>query len=242
MGKAAGIRPHKQLCGCWPSLLPWMMQQQLQFQALPGSAAAMSAWLLMSSPRKSSSMRFGSRAHITSCWLTLLTLFACISMFKLFLLTWNPSSETTEFSDSSSSSSCSSSLRRSLPIREVRMQAVISNFPEPALAVHAVSSNLTRLEQEFWQQPDGQGFKPCIQFSDEYKQESEQIVAQREKYVMVVVNGGLNQQKNQIVDAVVMARILGANLVLPFMQINQIWEDERWEICCLLACLMKLMN
>jgi len=106
------------------------------------------------------------------------------------------------------------------------MQAVISNFPEPALAVHAVSSNLTRLEQEFWQQPDGQGFKPCIQFSDEYKQESEQIVAQREKYVMVVVNGGLNQQKNQIVDAVVMARILGANLVLPFMQINQIWEDE----------------
>jgi hypothetical protein len=51
----------------------------------------------------------------------------------------------------------------------------------------------------------------------------------------VVVNGGLNQQKNQIVDAVVMARILGANLVLPFMQINQIWEDERWVICCLLA-------
>jgi hypothetical protein len=28
---------------------------------------------------------------------------------------------------------------------------------------------------------------------------------------------------------------LGANLVLPFMQINQIWEDERWVICCLLA-------
>jgi hypothetical protein len=58
--------------------------------------------------------------------------------------------------------------------------------------------------------------------------ESVQAVAQREKYLMVVVAGGLNQQRNQIVDAVVIARILGATLVLPIMQVNPIWEDERY--------------
>jgi hypothetical protein len=83
-------------------------------------------------------------------------------------------------------------------------------------------------EQEFFRhQPDGLGFRPCIQFSKEFKQESAELIAQREKYLLVVVNGGLNQQRNQIVDAVIIARILGANLVVPIMEINQIWQDER---------------
>ncbi|XP_028769623.1 O-fucosyltransferase 20 [Neltuma alba] len=43
---------------------------------------------------------------------------------------------------------------------------------------------------------------------------------------MVVVAGGLNQQRNQIVDAVVIARILGAALVVPILQVNVIWGDE----------------
>jgi len=47
----------------------------------------------------------------------------------------------------------------------------------------------------------------------------------RRKYLIVVVNGGLNQQRNQIVDAVVIARILGAALVVPVMQVNMIWRD-----------------
>ncbi|GFZ02765.1 O-fucosyltransferase family protein [Actinidia rufa] len=54
----------------------------------------------------------------------------------------------------------------------------------------------------FWEQPDG------------------------EKYLVVVVSGGINQQRNQIVDAVVMARILGATLVVPILQVNVIWGDE----------------
>ncbi|KAJ0965355.1 hypothetical protein J5N97_026493 [Dioscorea zingiberensis] len=43
---------------------------------------------------------------------------------------------------------------------------------------------------------------------------------------MVVASGGLNQQRNQIVDAVVIARVLGATLVLPVLQVNQVWGDE----------------
>jgi len=37
----------------------------------------------------------------------------------------------------------------------------------------------------------------------------------------------LNQQRNEIVDAVVIARILEASLVVPVLQVNLIWGDER---------------
>ncbi|KAG7624452.1 GDP-fucose protein O-fucosyltransferase [Arabidopsis thaliana x Arabidopsis arenosa] len=79
---------------------------------------------------------------------------------------------------------------------------------------------------DFWKQPDGLGYKPCLDFSIEYRRESKKILVERRKYLMVVVSGGLNQQKIQIVDAVVIARILGAVLVVPILQINLIWGDE----------------
>lgn len=82
-------------------------------------------------------------------------------------------------------------------------------------------------ENEFWKQPDGLGYKPCLDFSSAYRRESKRIVRERRKYLMVVVSGGMNQQKNQIVDAVVIARILGAVLVVPVLQVNLIWGDER---------------
>jgi hypothetical protein len=82
-------------------------------------------------------------------------------------------------------------------------------------------------ESEFWKQPDGLGYKPCLKFSREYSRWSELIVKNRRKYLLVVVSGGMNQQRNQIVDAVVIARILGAALVVPILQVNVIWGDER---------------
>lgn len=82
-------------------------------------------------------------------------------------------------------------------------------------------------ESEFWKQPDGLGYKPCLVFSRDYRRASEGLVKDRSKYLMVVVSGGMNQQRNQIVDAVVIARILGAALVVPILQVNIIWGDER---------------
>ncbi|WJX43238.1 O-fucosyltransferase 20 [Trifolium repens] len=79
---------------------------------------------------------------------------------------------------------------------------------------------------EFWKQPDGLGYKPCLDFSRDYRRDSDGIVKNRKRYLMVVVSGGLNQQRNQIVDAVVIARILGAALVVPILQVNVIWGDE----------------
>lgn len=82
-------------------------------------------------------------------------------------------------------------------------------------------------QSEFWKQPDGLGYKPCLKFTHEYTKASAAIVKNRRKYLMVVVSGGMNQQRNQIVDAVVIARILGASLVVPVLQVNVIWGDER---------------
>lgn len=85
-------------------------------------------------------------------------------------------------------------------------------------------------ESGFWKQPDGMGYRPCLDFSERYRREGDEIVKDRTKYLMVVVSGGMNQQKNQIVDAVVIARILGAALVVPILQVNVIWGDERYAL------------
>ncbi|KAK6933719.1 GDP-fucose protein O-fucosyltransferase [Dillenia turbinata] len=81
-------------------------------------------------------------------------------------------------------------------------------------------------DSEFWKQPDGLGFRPCLRFSREYEKTSGVVLKDRSKYLMVVVSGGMNQQRNQIVDAVIIARILGAALVVPILQVNVIWGDE----------------
>ncbi|KAK6933725.1 GDP-fucose protein O-fucosyltransferase [Dillenia turbinata] len=81
-------------------------------------------------------------------------------------------------------------------------------------------------ENEFWKQPDGLGFRPCLRFSREYEKTNAVVLKDRSKYLMVVVSGGMNQQRHQIVDAVVIARILGAALVVPILQVNVIWGDE----------------
>ncbi|KZV46494.1 hypothetical protein F511_10599 [Dorcoceras hygrometricum] len=96
------------------------------------------------------------------------------------------------------------------------------------LPPHGVPSNLniSAEEKEFWKQPDGMGFRPCLHFSLEYRKASSRISKQKKKFLVVVVSGGLNQQRNQIVDAVVIARILDAALVVPVLQVNRIWGDE----------------
>lgn len=71
------------------------------------------------------------------------------------------------------------------------------------------------------------GYRPCLGFSMEYGTAGRAVAAERRRFLMVVVSGGVNQQRNQIVDAVVIARILGAALVVPILQVNLVWGDER---------------
>ena len=119
-----------------------------------------------------------------------------------------------------------------------QQQGLISaGFSKPdalaAVSDSEPSLSLSRAEPEsesepFWKQPDGLGYRPCLIFSKEYGRATEGMVNDRSKYLMVVVSGGMNQQRNQIVDAVVIARILGAALVVPVLQVNVIWGDERY--------------
>ncbi|KAI3777654.1 hypothetical protein L1987_47455 [Smallanthus sonchifolius] len=86
--------------------------------------------------------------------------------------------------------------------------SVTSMVPLPPRSVTGAAS-------EFWQQPDGEGFRPCLGFSLKYRRRSVEIADEKKRFLVVVVSGGLFQIRNQIVDAVVMARILEAALVLP---------------------------
>ncbi|OMO71760.1 GDP-fucose protein O-fucosyltransferase [Corchorus olitorius] len=94
------------------------------------------------------------------------------------------------------------------------------------LPVHLVSGNLSEEETDFWRQPDGKGYRPCLEFGIGYRKKSATISKEKNRFLVVVVAGGLNQQRNQIIDAVVIARILEASLVVPILQVNHIWEDD----------------
>ena len=64
-------------------------------------------------------------------------------------------------------------------------------------------------------------------FRIDYRKASPKISKDKRRFVVVVASGGLNQQRNQIVDVVIIARILEAALVVPVLQVNLIWGDER---------------
>ncbi|KAI7733063.1 hypothetical protein M8C21_033420, partial [Ambrosia artemisiifolia] len=44
-------------------------------------------------------------------------------------------------------------------------------------------------------------------------------------YIQVFLDGGLNQQRMGICDAVAVAKILNATLVIPYLEVNPVWKD-----------------
>lgn len=47
-------------------------------------------------------------------------------------------------------------------------------------------------------------------------------------YIQVFLDGGLNQQRMGICDAVAIAKILNATLVIPHFEVNPVWQDSRY--------------
>ncbi|KAJ4974082.1 hypothetical protein NE237_007256 [Protea cynaroides] len=82
-------------------------------------------------------------------------------------------------------------------------------------------------EAEFWKQHNELRYRPCLDFGEDYQRSSSEILRDQTKYLMVVVNGGMNQERNQIVNAVVIAWILESSLFVSILQVNVIWGDER---------------
>ncbi|CAI5955200.1 unnamed protein product [Closterium sp. NIES-65] len=59
-----------------------------------------------------------------------------------------------------------------------------------------------------------------------WSEKERRLALNRGRYLMAVVTGGLNQMRLQIGNAVVIARILRAVLVVPVLQENNIWHDR----------------
>eukprot|EP00897_Mesotaenium_endlicherianum_P000918 jgi/Mesen1/10827/ME000093S10344 len=67
--------------------------------------------------------------------------------------------------------------------------------------------------------------KPCLRRKSEPEEYSAEQV-QSNGYLLVDLNGGLNQQRRGLANAVVVARILNATLVLPKLLCHPIWNDS----------------
>ncbi|CAI9103187.1 OLC1v1001633C1 [Oldenlandia corymbosa var. corymbosa] len=195
----------------------------------PISSASLES-LLLSPKKKSGHQSHGFSSRFRFCWksprfwLFLVSVFGFFGMMRIFFdfdpvvpFLRNPCSNVEDKSLLSMSSVSATQL--SAVENEVKMVGSMDTVRD------GDEVNVDE-ESEFWKQPDGLGYRPCLEFTREYRRTSVDVVKDRTKYLMVVVSGGMNQQRNQIVDAVVIARILGAALVVPILQVNVIWGDE----------------
>ncbi|OEL30631.1 Uncharacterized protein BAE44_0008348 [Dichanthelium oligosanthes] len=66
----------------------------------------------------------------------------------------------------------------------------------------------------------GKRWKPCVS-----KSLTESELPPSNGFLIVEANGGLNQQRISICDAIVVARILNATLVIPAFHLNSVWRD-----------------
>ncbi|KAF6161399.1 hypothetical protein GIB67_009278 [Kingdonia uniflora] len=197
---------------------------------------------LLFSPKKNPrSPKQCSSPNLSLLFLFLLVIFAFfgVSIIGFVPISRNPfqcsSSILTSPFPSSSSSSLSYEIYNSPMFLTSLSRAMLEEEDTPRLShsamvplpAHVISgNNMTEEKREFWRQPDGAGYRPCLEFDIKYRRSSAKISKEKRRYLVVVASGGLNQQRNQIVDAVVIARILEAALVIPILQVNLIWGDE----------------
>ncbi|KVI03153.1 GDP-fucose protein O-fucosyltransferase [Cynara cardunculus var. scolymus] len=65
-----------------------------------------------------------------------------------------------------------------------------------------------------------QGWKPFVEPTS-----TSSSLPESSGYIQVFLDGGLNQQRMGICDAVAVAKILNATLVIPYLEVNPVWQD-----------------
>ncbi|KAI3794355.1 hypothetical protein L1987_36985 [Smallanthus sonchifolius] len=80
--------------------------------------------------------------------------------------------------------------------------------------------NLIEQRSELWTPLVNQGWKPCIDSTS-----TSSSLPDSSGYIQVFLDGGLNQQRMGICDAVAVAKILNATLVIPYLEVNPVWKD-----------------
>ncbi|GKD92185.1 GDP-fucose protein O-fucosyltransferase [Tanacetum coccineum] len=100
-----------------------------------------------------------------------------------------------------------------------------SSFPKPRhsrLFKSALQQqDLNDQQWDLWTPLPNQGWKPCIDSTST-------SVPDSSGYIQVFLDGGLNQQRMGICDAVAVAKILNATLVIPYLEVNPVWKDTRF--------------
>ncbi|RZC45230.1 hypothetical protein C5167_038175 [Papaver somniferum] len=74
---------------------------------------------------------------------------------------------------------------------------------------------------DLWSPLARQGYKPCFDSPTTHV-----LPEKSEGYIQVFLDGGLNQQRMGICDAVAVAKILNATLVIPHLEVNPVWKDS----------------
>ncbi|XP_058081760.1 O-fucosyltransferase 31-like [Magnolia sinica] len=80
---------------------------------------------------------------------------------------------------------------------------------------------LDEQQSNLWSPLTNQGWKPCIESAN-----APVLPKKSQGYVQVFLDGGLNQQRMGICDAVAVAKILNATLVIPHFEVNPVWKDS----------------
>lgn len=83
-------------------------------------------------------------------------------------------------------------------------------------------SNHTISLANAWHQKASQKWKPCIERKLSHSVE----LPPSNGFLIIEANGGLNQQRLSICDAVAVASLLNATLVVPFFHFNSVWRDS----------------
>ncbi|KAL9346512.1 hypothetical protein Peur_061365 [Populus x canadensis] len=101
----------------------------------------------------------------------------------------------------------------------VQMYGHLQNLAYSALA----EKELKQEPSNFWEEPwKASLWKPC---ADRKESEKSGQPDKSNGYIMVSANGGLNQQRVAICNAVALASLLNATLVLPRFLYSNVWKD-----------------
>ncbi|PSS31582.1 GDP-fucose protein O-fucosyltransferase protein [Actinidia chinensis var. chinensis] len=77
-----------------------------------------------------------------------------------------------------------------------------------------------RRQSDLWSPLANQGWKPCV-----LPKNIPSLPKKSQGYIQVFLDGGLNQQRMGICDAVAVAKILNATLLIPQLEVNPVWQD-----------------
>ncbi|XWS23985.1 hypothetical protein CRYUN_Cryun28dG0062300 [Craigia yunnanensis] len=91
----------------------------------------------------------------------------------------------------------------------------------PLLEVALHRKTPIKQQSNLWSPLPNQGWKPCIDSSN-----IQSLPEKSQGYIQVFLDGGLNQQRMGICDAIAVAKILNATLVIPHLELNPVWQDS----------------